>query len=109
MAACDTVGDAPVIDSNALSSGASAPSEYTISVVPTTPQAGEDVSLTLEVPSGYDMSGATPTWTLESGESLGTGMSVEHAFDAAGEYGVSVSGLPDAVNVQRVVSVVGEQ
>jgi hypothetical protein len=29
-------------------------------------------------------------------------------FDTPGEYGVSVTGLPDVVNVERVVSVASE-
>lgn len=106
MAACDTVGDTPVIDSATASSGTSpSPSEVTIAVTPSSPQAGEGVSLTLDIPSDYDMGDATPAWTLETGESLGTGLSVEHVFDAPGEYGVSVTGLPDVVSVERVVSV----
>jgi hypothetical protein len=109
LAACDTVGDTPVIDSATASSGMSpSPGEVTIAVTPSSPQAGESVSLTLDIPSDYDMGDATPAWTLETGESLGTGLSVEHVFDTPGEYGVSVTGLPDVVNVERVVSVASE-
>jgi len=109
MAACDTVGDAPIIDAAMSADAPASSSDVTITVTPSSPQAGEAVSLTLEVPSSYDMDGVTPIWRLESGESVGYGVSVEHVFDDAGEYGVSVTGLPDAVNVERVVSVVGEQ
>ena len=110
MAACDTVGDAPVIDSAATSADAPfSSSNFTIDVIPSSPQAGESVSLTLDVPSDYDRDGSILVWMLETGESLGTGLSVEHVFDAAGEYGFSVIGLPDTVSVEGMVSVVGEQ
>lgn len=110
VAACDTVGDTPTVDSATTSSGPpSLASDVTIAITPSSPQAGEEVSLTLDVPSGYDLGDATPAWTLETGESLGTGLSVDYVFDAAGEYGVAVTGLPDEVRVERDVLVTGEQ
>jgi hypothetical protein len=105
MAACDTVGDGPFIDSAAPSSDAPLPSDYTISVVPSTPLTGEEVTLTLEAPSEYDLSGASPTWALEEGETLGNGLSVKHIFDTAGEYRVSVAVLPGEVTAESVVFV----
>lgn len=109
MAACDTVGDSPVIDSAAASADAPAsPSSFEITVAPSSPQASDTVSFTLAAPSSHDISEAAPIWVLDDGELLGTGTTVEHVFDVAGEYHLSVLGLPDEVNVERVVPVAGQ-
>jgi hypothetical protein len=107
ISGCDTVGEVPAVNNNA---GATLSSDsISIVVTPSPAEVGETVSLSLELPPSYDVGDAVPEWTSEDGTLLGVGRSVEHVFREPGEYGVSVSGLPDELIVKRAVPIVRDR
>ena len=105
-AACDTVGEADV--PNASSDAVTSPSvdALTIEMTPSPAVVGEDVTFSLSGVSDPDLDGTMPIWTTGD-ELLGTGPTVEHVFDTAGPYTVTVrvEGLPETLERERDIVV----
>jgi hypothetical protein len=108
---CDTVGETSASAGVSSNANTDSPSGFvTITVAPSQPLAGEELTLTLDAPSSHDPADSTPVWTAEDGALLlGTGHSIEYTFREPGEYNVTVSNLPgDQTEAARSVYVHAE-
>jgi hypothetical protein len=114
---CDTVGETSASNGTTSYSSTYSPSGLvTIAVAPSQPIAGEELTLSLDMPSSYNPAESNipaeskPVWTTEDGTLLlGRGHLVEYTFREPGEYNVTVSNLPgDQTEITQPVYVGSE-